>query len=151
MFRKYLPVLNVWLIKAYKAVNIARRSAGGMNRIARSFGWEKNKIARKFRRKGKWLFIDHGGKEQTSLIWHTASRSVLLSFIFCFLLWWILSQTVIIYSLPSKTTSKVVLFPSKTTSNLIPFLFKSTSNLIPFLGRSSSKEYKFFEEWASFF
>ena len=64
--------------KTYKAVNIenvvllARRSAGEMNMIARSFGGEKNKIAHRFRHKRIELLVDHGGKEQTFLIWHTA-------------------------------------------------------------------------------
>ena len=55
---------------------LARRSAGERNRMARSFGEEKNKIALRFRRKGIGFLVDHGGKEQTSLIWHTSSRSV---------------------------------------------------------------------------
>ena len=57
-------------------VLFARRSAGERNRIARSFGGERNKIARRFRRKGIGLLVDPGGKEETSLIWDTASRSV---------------------------------------------------------------------------
>ena len=57
-------------------VLFARSSAGERNRIARSLGGERNKITRRFRRKGIRLLVDHGGKEQTSLIWHTASRSV---------------------------------------------------------------------------
>ena len=49
-------------------VLFARRSAGERNRIARSFEGGKNSIARRFRRKGIGLLIDHGGKEQTYLI-----------------------------------------------------------------------------------
>ena len=59
-------------------VLLARRSAAERNRIARSFGREMNKIARKFSRKGIGLLVDHGGMEQTSLIWHTPSRWVQL-------------------------------------------------------------------------
>ena len=55
---------------------IARRFEEEMNKIARSSGGERNKIARRFRRKGIGLLVDPGGKEQTSLIWDTASRSV---------------------------------------------------------------------------
>ena len=59
-----------------KSVLFARRSAAEKNKIARSFGGERNKIARRFRRKGIGLLVDNGGKEHTSLIWHTASSSV---------------------------------------------------------------------------
>ena len=40
------------------------------------FQAEGNKITRRFRRKGIGLLVDNGGKEQNSLIWHTASSSV---------------------------------------------------------------------------
>ena len=57
-------------------VVLAHRSAAERNRIARSFEGERKKIARRFRRKGIGLIVDHGGREQTSLIWQTASKSV---------------------------------------------------------------------------
>ena len=59
-----------------KVVLFARRSATEKNKIARSFGGERNRIARRFSRKGIGLLVDPWGKEQTSLIWDTASRSV---------------------------------------------------------------------------
>ena len=64
------------MVEIENVVLLARRSAAERNRIARSFGEERNKIARRFRRKGIGLIVVHGGREQTSLIWHTASRSV---------------------------------------------------------------------------
>ena len=49
---------------------------GLMKQLATRVRMLKNKITRRCRRKGIGLLVDHGGKEQTSLIWHTASRSV---------------------------------------------------------------------------
>ena len=57
---------------------LGRRSAAERNRIARSFGGERNKIARRFKRKRIGLLVDQGGREQTSLIRQTASRSVVI-------------------------------------------------------------------------